>query len=141
MSKQRQKAIDKLFGTFAITVMGAMLLGALYSFTLGISWQFHASQTASLSQMDAAIAIYQLEYDKVSDTIANVSEGDAVFRLNADTPVASLVSAQVQIAKELVDIKIHRLEYIAKISSRCRGPWAPTVWFFDDVSCATYKAM
>lgn len=132
---------DKLIDFGAKSFIIGMVLLFAYSVTVGFSWMRHASQTANLSQMNASIAIHQTEYDKASALLTNLNEGGTAFRLNADTPVASLVDAQVRLAKALVDVKVYRLEYIADISSRCRGPWAITVRLFDDITCATYKAM
>ncbi len=55
--------IQKLVSFAATSTIIGMVLMMVYSLTVGVSWMLHASDKASLSQMDAAIAIYQTEYD------------------------------------------------------------------------------
>lgn len=139
--QMKDKHMDKLFSIFVGLVVTGCVLAAVYLPILLFTWMFHADNTADLSQVEYVIAINQEEYDRASARIANVTEGDADFRLNADTPVASMVEAQLTFAKRLVRAKVRKRSYLASIITRCNGPWAPAVWMFDSVSCGAYRAM
>ncbi len=135
------KTVDRLFDMSLTVITIVFVLGCVYSVTLIPSWIWHASDTADLSQVEKIIAINQVEYDRASERVSNIKEGDAGFRLNTDTPVASMVAAQLAFARRLVMAKVKKAALISSIIARCNGPWSTTVWLTDDVSCGTYRAM
>ena len=104
-------------------------------------WLMHASDRADLSQIDRQIVIVSEQYEKAKETIGSLNEGEVQFRMNADSPVASLVKSQMEIANRLTGIRIKKTTILAGIVSRCNGPWRPVVWAFDDVTCAEYRKM
>lgn len=132
---------DFLVNTLLTFAVVAVIASILYTPTVFISWMWHASNTADLTQIDKVIAINQEEYDRAANQVSVLTEGDATFRMNQDTPVASMVTAQIEFADKLVKAKVKKASLIASIVSRCNGPWGVTVWMFDDVPCADYRKM
>lgn len=136
-----EQAWDRVFGAIALVLLPSTAVFILYILTLIPSWGVHAHDRAALNQIAAVIAINQEEYDKASIRVSKLEEGGTTFRLNADTPVASMVTAQLTFAERLVEAKVKKTKLLVKIISRCNGPWAPVVWVTDDVTCAEYRKM
>ena len=85
--------------------------------------------------------IPQEEYDKAEGNIATFKEGRAEMRFNADKPIAAMVDAQIVFAEKLVEAKTRKTTLIARVISRCNGPWRPVVWLFDSTTCNEYRNM
>lgn len=124
--------------TIFVGMLAAMSLLLYLPLTFG-SWIRHSNDVAELTQVDAVISIYEEEYGRAATEIAGYTEGSAEFRLNADSPVASLVQARVKISNKLVAEKAYKHDILSSIISRCVGPFRFTVAMFDNVTCETYR--
>ena len=124
----------------AFAMIGLVAITLLWCLVTPFSFMNHASNRADLSQVDKIITIYEEEYSKTLSDILGIKEGIS-FRFNSDTPIKSVIDNRVRISEKLIESKIAKNKILAKILTRCNGPFALTVSFFDSVTCDAYRRM
>lgn len=112
-------------GTAIVFLLITLTLNALPVF-------MHTHDYGTIKFSDQTIEVRQQAIKDIDATLGNSFSNVPLSLLNADTPVAALVSSKQELVQEVSQARINKVSAERNIFTRCLGPSGWVCWIMGD---------